>query len=313
MTLRRLLTMEEIEVVAINDLADAATLAHLFRWDSVHGPFNGEVSYADGMLTVNDHTIEVHAERDPEQLPWERLEVHAVVESTGMFRDAESAGKHLTAGARKVVISAPAKGDVATVVLGVNDAAIAPGINIYSNASCTTNCLAPMVKVLHDAFGLEKGYITTIHAYTANQNLQDGSHKDLRRARAAAVNMIPTTTGAASAVGKVITALEGKLDGKAVRVPAADGSLTDLTAILSRDVMPKEINAAMKKAAEGPMKGILQYSEDELVSTDIIGNPHSCIFDAKLTSTNDNMVKIFGWYDNEAGYAARIADFMTRI
>lgn len=313
LTLRRLLQIEEIEVVAINDLAEAATLAHLFKWDSIHGPYKGDVAFANGKLEIDGHSIEVHAERDPENLPWARLNVHAVVESTGIFRDAHGAGKHLTAGARKVVISAPAKGDVATVVLGVNDNVIAPGINIYSNASCTTNCLAPMVKVLHDKFGVVKGYITTIHAYTADQKLQDGPHKDLRRARAAALNMIPTTTGAASAVGKVITELDGKLDGKAVRVPTPDGSLTDLTAVLEHEVLPEEINAAMHEAASGSMKGILQYSKAELVSTDIIGNPHSCIFDSKMTSANGNLVKIFGWYDNEAGYAARIADFMKRI
>ncbi|MFT5922088.1 MAG: glyceraldehyde 3-phosphate dehydrogenase, partial [Flavobacteriales bacterium] len=232
---------------------------------------------------------------------------------TGVFTDRASAGKHLEAGAKKVVISAPAKGDITTVVLGVNDEVLALNDDILSNASCTTNCLAPMVKVLDDAFGVEKGYITTIHAYTADQSLQDAPHSDLRRARAAAMSMIPTTTGAATAVGLVLPHMKGKLDGSAVRVPTPDGSLTDLTAILSREVTVEEINAAMKAAADGPMKGILEYTDEPLVSIDIVGNTHSCIFDSALTSTNGSLVKILGWYDNEVGYSSRVADLVVKL
>jgi glyceraldehyde 3-phosphate dehydrogenase len=241
------------------------------------------------------------------------LNVDVVVESTGVFTDRASAGKHLEAGAKKVVISAPAKGDITTVVLGVNDEVLALNDDILSNASCTTNCLAPMVKVLDDAFGVEKGYITTIHAYTADQSLQDAPHSDLRRARAAAMSMIPTTTGAATAVGLVLPHMKGKLDGSAVRVPTPDGSLTDLTAILSREVTVEEINAAMKAAADGPMKGILEYTDEPLVSIDIVGNTHSCIFDSALTSTNGSLVKILGWYDNEVGYSSRVADLVVKL
>jgi glyceraldehyde 3-phosphate dehydrogenase len=313
LTLRNILQRDDLEVVAINDLTDAEMLAHLFAYDSVHGRFKGEVSVEGDALVINDKRIHVSAERDPSNLPWEKLQVDAVLECTGAFRDRAGASKHLQAGAKKVVISAPAKGDITTVVLGVNDELIHPDEQIYSNASCTTNCLAPMVKVLNDRFGLEKGYITTIHAYTANQNLHDGPHKDKRRARAAALNMIPTTTGAALAVGMVIPELDGKLDGKAVRVPTADGSLTDLTAVLKREVTAEEVNQAMREAANGPMKGILSYSEDPIVSIDIVGDPHSCIFDAPLTSANGNLVKMFGWYDNEGGYAARLVDLVAKI
>ena len=313
LTLRMLVGKPNVNIVAINDLTDVNTLAHLFKWDSVHGKFQGEIEVRDGKLVVNGDVINVYSERDPGNLPWASLNVDTVVESTGVFRDRDGAGKHITAGAKRVVISAPAKGDITTVVLGVNDHVLDKGDNIISNASCTTNCLAPMVKVLDDKFGVEKGYITTIHAYTADQRIQDAPHSDLRRARAAAVSMIPTTTGAAAAVGKVLPHLQGKLDGKAVRVPTPDGSLTDLTAILSKEVTAEEINAAMKEAAEGELKGILEYSTDPLVSIDIVGNTHSCIFDSDLTSANGTMVKILGWYDNEAGYAARVGDLVRKL
>ncbi|MFM7310875.1 MAG: type I glyceraldehyde-3-phosphate dehydrogenase, partial [Flavobacteriales bacterium] len=252
-------------------------------------------------------------QKDPAQLPWASMGIDVVIESTGFFTDKESAGKHITAGAKKVVISAPASGGVKTIVLGVNDQEITDSDTILSNASCTTNCLAPMAKVLDEKFGLEKGYITTVHAYTADQRLQDSPHKDLRRARAAGLSMVPTSTGAAKAVGEVLPALKGKLDGVAVRVPTPDGSLTDLVAILKRDVTKEEVNAAMKEAAEGAMKGILEYCTDPIVSIDVIGNTHSCVFDAALTSVNGNLVKVMGWYDNEAGYSQRVCDLVAMI
>lgn len=311
-TFRALLEKENVEVVAFNDLTDTATLAHLLKYDSVHGKFNGTVSHDAENLIVNGKAIRVYAIKDPKSLPWASLGVEVVLESTGRFVDAEGAGGHLQAGAKKVIISAPAKGDIPTVVLGVNDDSLNGTETIISNASCTTNCLAPMAKVLDDAFGIEKGYITTIHAYTQDQNLQDAPHKDLRRARAAALSIVPTSTGAAKAVGLVLPHLKGKLDGLAMRVPIPDGSLTDLTVVLKREVTVEEINAAMKAAAEGAMKGILQYTEDEIVSIDIVGNPHSCIFDSLLTSVNGNLAKVVGWYDNEVGYSNRVADLMAR-
>ena len=313
LSFRQLLAKEGVEVCAINDLTNVETLAHLLKYDSIHGRFPGEVTVEGGHLVVNGKTIHVSAERDPAALPWAKLGCDVVVESTGVFRDAAGAGKHLTAGAKKVVISAPAKGDIKTVVLGVNDDFITPEDTIMSNASCTTNCLAPMAKVLNDNFGLVKGYITTIHAYTSDQRIQDAPHSDLRRARAAAMSMIPTTTGAAVAVGLVLPELKGKLDGVAVRVPTPTGSLTDLVAELSRDVTAEEVNAALKAAAEGPMKGILEYTEDPIVSVDIVGNTHSNILDAGMTSAQGNMVKLFGWYDNEMGYSSRVADLVQRI
>ncbi len=313
LTLRRIENMNGIDVVAINDLTDVKTLAHLLRWDSVHGKFSGTVEIDGNDLIVNGKRIVVSAERNPENLKWGELKVDTVVEATGVFRSQDEAGKHLTAGAKKVVITAPAKGNVTTVVLGVNDEVLSNNDNVISNASCTTNCLAPMVKVLNDNFGVEKGYITTIHAYTADQRLQDAPHSDLRRARAAALSMIPTSTGAATAVGLVMPEMKGKLDGQAVRVPTADGSLTDLTVVLKRDVTAEEVNAAMKKAADGPMKGILEYTTEPLVSIDIVGNTHSCIFDSELTSANGNLVKVLGWYDNEYGYASRVADLVNKI
>jgi len=313
LTFRALLAKNNVEVVAINDLTSPATLAHLLKYDSVHGRFQGTVTSTDTSLIVNGKSILITAIKDPAELPWAANSVDVVLESTGRFVDEAGAGKHITAGAKKVVISAPAKGNVATVVLGVNDEILNKDITIVSNASCTTNCLAPMAKVLDDAFGLEKGYITTIHAYTQDQLLQDGPHSDLRRARAAALSIVPTSTGAAKAVGLVLPHLKGKLDGVAMRVPTPDGSLTDLTAILKKEVSIAEINAAMKAAADGPMKGILEYTEDPIVSVDIIGNPHSCIFDSEQTLVNGTLVKVVGWYDNEAGYSNRAADLIEKL
>lgn len=304
---------DAIEVVGINDLTDAKTLAHLFKYDSAQGKFNGEV-YAEGEnLVINGNKIGVTAERDPANLKWGARGAEVIVESTGFFTTSETAGKHIAAGAKKVVISAPAKGDVKTVVLGVNDSEIDKDATIYSNASCTTNCLAPMVKVLDDAFGVEKGFMTTIHAYTGDQALVDGPHKDLRRARAAAVNIVPTTTGAAAAVGLVLPHLAGKLDGGAVRVPVLTGSLTDFTAVVKKSTTADEVLAAFKKAASGDLKGILEYSDEPLVSVDIIGNPHSCIFDSGTIKVDGNLVKVIGWYDNEAGYSARTVELITKI
>ena len=313
LSFRVLLEKENVEVVAINDLTDNKTLSHLLKYDSVHGKFNGTVDYNDDALIVNGQSIHAYAEPNPAKLPWGDLNIDVVLESTGRFVDPVGAGKHLEAGAKKVVISAPAKGDVKTVVLGVNDDTMSGDEKILSNASCTTNCLAPMAKVLDDKFGIEKGFITTVHAYTADQNIQDAPHKDLRRARAAAYSIVPTSTGAAKAVGLVLPHLSGKLDGCAMRVPIPDGSLTDFTAILKKEVTVEEINAAMKEAAEGSMKGILAYTDEPIVSIDIVGNPHSCIFDSDLTSANGTLVKVVGWYDNECGYSNRAADLITRI
>ena len=312
-TFRNLLRNPNIEIVAINDLTNTATLAHLLKYDSVHGRFAGEVIAGEKNITANGDRFMVFAEKDPALLPWADLKIDVVLESTGRFVDEEGAGKHLSAGAGKVVISAPAKGNIPTVVLGVNDHILTGNERILSNASCTTNCLAPMAKVLNDAFGIEKGYITTIHAYTQDQLLQDGPHSDLRRARAAAASIVPTSTGAAKAVGLVLPELKGKLDGIAMRVPVTDGSVTDLVAILKQDVTAQQINDAMKAAADSYLKGILEYTEDEIVSADIVGNPYSCIFDSKLTSANGNFVKVIGWYDNEYGYSNRTADLIAKI
>ncbi len=313
LTFKTLLNKANVEVVAINDLTDTKTLAHLLKYDSVHGKFPGTVTADDDSITVNGNTIKITAEKEPKNLPWKALNVDVVLESTGRFVDAESAGGHLTAGAKKVVISAPAKGDIRTIVLGVNDDELKDDDKIISNASCTTNCLAPMAKLLDDNFGIEKGYISTVHAYTADQNLQDAPHKDLRRARAAAYSIVPTSTGAAKAVGLVLPHLKGKLDGIAMRVPIPNGSLTDLTVVVKKEASRDAINAVMKEAAEGSMKGILEYNTDPIVSIDIIGNPHSCIFDSELTSANGTLVKVVGWYDNEAGYSNRAADLIARI
>lgn len=313
LTFKVLLAKENIEVVAINDLTDTATLAHLLKYDSVHGRFDGTVTSTEDGIVVNGKEIKIYAEKEPANLPWGKLGVDVVLESTGRFVDEEGAGGHLKAGARKVVISAPAKGNIPTVVLGVNDDSMTGEETIISNASCTTNCLAPMAKVLDDNFGIEHGYISTVHAYTADQRIQDAPHSDLRRARAGAVSIIPTSTGAAKAVGLVLPHLKGKLDGIALRVPIPDGSLTDLTVVLKKSVTKEEVNAAMKAAAEGPMKGILEYTEDPIVSIDIVGNPHSNIFDAQLTAAQGTLVKVVGWYDNEAGYSNRAADLIERI
>jgi glyceraldehyde 3-phosphate dehydrogenase len=313
MCFRSLIQNPNIEIVAINDLTDVPTLAHLLKYDSVHGRFGHSVEAGDGALIVNGKSIKIFAQKDPSALPWGDLNVDVVIESTGIFTDKEGASKHISAGAKKVIISAPATGGIKTIVLGVNDEMLTAEDTIISNASCTTNCLAPMAKVLNDKFGIEKGYITTIHAYTADQRLQDSPHKDLRRARAAALSMVPTSTGAAKAVGEVLPTLKGKLDGVAVRVPTPDGSLTDLVAVLSREVTKEEVNAAMKEASETHMKGILEYCTDPIVSIDIVGNLHSCIFDAALTSTNGNLVKVMGWYDNEAGYSERVCDLVAKL
>ena len=303
-----------IEVKAINDLTDAKTLAHLLKYDSTHGRFAGEVEADGDNLIVNGKTIRILAERDPANLPWGELGIDFVLESTGFFTDADGARAHIAAGAKKVVISAPAKGEDITVVMGVNDDALEAGHTIISNASCTTNCLAPMAKVLHEQFGVAKGMMNTIHSYTGDQRLLDAPHSDMRRARSAALSMIPTTTGAAVAVGKVLPALNGKLDGLSVRVPTPDGSLTDFTAILEKETTVEEINAAFKAAAEGALSSILEYSEDPLVLADIVGNPHSCVFDALSTNVLEgNMVKILGWYDNEWGYSNRCVDLLKKL
>ncbi len=302
-----------VEVVAINDLTDNATLAHLLKYDSVHGKFNGTVSHDDQHLIINGKQIKALAERDPKNLPWAAMGVDVVLESTGFFTDAAKANAHIEAGAKKVVISAPATGDCKTVVLGVNDNIIDGSETILSNASCTTNCLAPMVKVLDEAFGLESGFMTTIHAYTSDQNLQDSPHKDLRRARAAAYSIVPTSTGAAKAVGLVLPHLKGKLNGNAMRVPIPDGSVTDFTVVLKKAATVEEINAAMKAASETSLKGILEYNTDPIVSIDIVGNKHSCIFDSDLTQVIGNTAKVVGWYDNETGYSARVADLIAKI
>ncbi len=313
LTFRALLQKPDVEVVSINDLTDPKTLAHLLKYDSVHGRFNGTVSVQDGSIVVNGKAIQITAEKDPAKLPHAANGIDVVLESTGRFVDDVSAGLHLQAGAKKVIISAPAKGKVQTVVLGVNEDTLTGQETILSNASCTTNCLAPMAKVLDDTFGIDRGYITTIHAYTQDQSLQDAPHSDLRRARAAAMSIIPTTTGAAKAVGLVLPHLQGKLDGVAMRVPIPDGSLTDLTVILKNPATKESINAAMKAASEGAMKGILEYTEDPIVSIDIVGNPHSCIFDSDQTMVNGNLAKVVGWYDNEAGYSNRAADLIARV
>lgn len=304
---------DKIDIVGVNDLTDAATLAHLFKFDSTQGQFNGSVEVDGNDIIINGDRIGISAEKDPANLNWAALGAEVIIESTGFFTKKEAAEKHLTAGAKKVIISAPASGDVKTVVLGVNDNIIDKETAIYSNASCTTNCLAPMVKVLDDNFGIVKGFMTTIHAYTGDQRLLDAPHKDLRRARSAAINIVPTSTGAAKAVGLVLPHLKGKLDGGAVRVPVPTGSLTDFVAEVSKETTTEEVLAAFKTAADGPLKGILEFSTLPLVSIDIVGNPHSCIFDADLTKVSGKMVKVVGWYDNEAGYSARTAELITRI
>lgn len=313
LALRKLIDNTQIEITAINDLTDAETLAHLLKYDSNHGKFNGTVAVQNNQLIVNGKSIQIFSEKDPAQLPWGTLGIDMVLECTGRFVSEEGASLHLQAGAKKVQISAPAKGNIPTVVMGVNDDTLTPEVKIFSNASCTTNCLAPMAKVLNDNLGIVKGHITTVHAYTMDQNMQDAPHKDLRRARAGAYSIIPTSTGAAKAVGKVIPELNGKLDGNAVRVPIPDGSLTDFTAVLSKETTAEEVNNLMKKAADTYLKGIMEYTNEPIVSIDIVGNEHSCIFDSSLTMVNGNLIKIVGWYDNEMGYAARLADMAIRL
>jgi glyceraldehyde 3-phosphate dehydrogenase len=304
----------DIEVVAANDLGDVKTMAHLLKHDTILGRLSDDVAVTDEGIRVGDRTIKILAEKDPAQLPWKDLGVDVVVESTGFFTDATKAKAHVDAGATKVIISAPAKNEDITVVMGVNHTDYDPASHtIISNASCTTNCLAPMAKVLHDEFQIVKGLMTTIHAYTQDQNLQDGPHKDLRRARAAADNIVPTSTGAAKAIGLVLPDLKGKLDGFAVRVPVPTGSATDLTIDAGRETSVEEVNAALKKAADGPLKGILTYTEDPIVSSDIVTDPASCIFDAGLTKVIGNQVKVVGWYDNEWGYSNRLADLVTYV
>ena len=300
----------ELEIVAANDLGDVATMAHLLKYDTVLGTLTEDVSVTDDGIRVGGKTIKILAERDPANLPWSDLGVDIVIESTGHFTNADDARKHIDGGgAKKVIISAPAKGEDATFVMGVNDGDYDPAAhNVVSNASCTTNCVAPLAKVLHDSFGIVKGYMTTIHAYTNDQVILDFPHKDLRRARAAAQNIIPTTTGAAKAVSLVLPDLKGRLDGFALRVPVPDGSVTDLVVELSREASKDEINAAYKQAAEGELKGYLYYTEDPIVSSDIVGSPASCTFDSQLTMTQGNQVKVIGWYDNEWGYSCRLAD-----
>ena len=304
-----------IKVVAINDLSDDDILAYLLEYDSVMGRFDQEVTVADGVMTVGDHEIKMLVERDPAQLPWAELEVDVVIESTGVFRDRASLQKHLDAGAKRVILTVPSKDEIdETIVLGVNDSELDSDDLIVSNASCTTNCLAPLAKVLDDAFGIRKGVMTTVHAYTNDQRLADVPHKDLRRSRAATENIIPTTTGAAKAVGKVLPKLQGKLDGMAMRVPVPDGSTVDLVVELDQEVTVDQVNAAVKAAADGPLRGIIEYTEDPIVSTDIIGNPHSSVFDAGGTQVmGGNLVKVMSWYDNEWGYSNRVVDLIERL
>jgi len=306
---------EDIDVLAINDLTDARTLSILLKYDSVHGRFNGEVGTKDNALVVKGKEVRLTKERDPASLPWKELGVEVVIESTGIFTTKADCEKHLEAGAEKVILSAPAKDQLdATIVMGINDNDLKPEHKIVSNASCTTNCLGPLVKVINDSFGIEKGLMTTIHAYTNDQKVADLMHSDLRRARAAAINIIPTTTGAAKAIGEVIPELKGKLDGMAMRVPVANGSVTDLVASVKKSVSIEEINNVIKAASENELKGILEYCEDPIVSSDIVDNAHSCIFDSLSTYViGDNLVKVIGWYDNEWGYSNRMVDLTERI
>jgi glyceraldehyde 3-phosphate dehydrogenase len=306
---------EDVEVVAVNDLGDAATMAHLLKYDSVLGPLDAEVEAKDGAIVVDDRELKLLNERDPAALPWGSLGVDVVLESTGLFTKREQAQLHLDAGASKVLISAPATDPDVTLVLGVNDDVYDPEQHrIVSNASCTTNCVAPLAKVLHDAWGIESGFMTTIHAYTNDQQILDLPHKDLRRARAAAINLIPTSTGAAKAIGVVIPDLKGRVDGVSVRAPVPDGSLTDLVVRLGAEVTVDEVNARYRELADsGPLAGILRYSDEPIVSSDIVGDSYSCIFDSQLTMAHGSMVKVFGWYDNEWGYSSRLVDLVQRL
>ncbi|CAN5516881.1 type I glyceraldehyde-3-phosphate dehydrogenase [soil metagenome] len=315
MTARVILQRKNIELVAINDLTDTKTLAHLFKYDSVHRAFNGTVTAETDHLYINGQQIKVTAQKNPADLPWHTMDIDVVIECTGRFTDFESAKAHLAAGAKKVLLSAPSKGkdDMKTIVIGVNDHLLKGDDKIISNASCTTNNAAPMLKVLDDNWGLESAFVTTVHSYTGDQNLHDAPHKDLRRARAAAVSIIPTTTGAAKALAEVLPHLKGKLGGAGVRVPVPNGSLTDLTCVLKKHPTVEEINKVFAEIAQNSMKGIIQYVSDPIVSIDIVDNPHSCIFDSLLTSVLDSMVKVVGWYDNEIGYSNRLVDLVERM
>jgi len=311
---KRMMQTGGFDLVAINDLTDPKTLTHLLKYDSVHGKFPGELIPTETGFKLNGKDVLITSEKDPLKLDWAGKGVDIVIESTGVFSSKEKLQMHITAGAKKVILTAPPKDDLdAIIVLGVNDEVLKPEHKIISNASCTTNCLAPMAKVLDENFGIVKGFMNTIHSYTNDQVMLDQPHKDLRRARAGAVNIIPTTTGAAKAVGKVLPHLKGKLDGFSLRVPTPDGSITDFTAILSKDVTKEEINAAMKKAAESGLKGILEYTEDPIVSSDIVGNSHSCIFDALSTMAFGSLIKVIGWYDNEWGYSCRVVDLAKKL
>ncbi len=313
-TFRALMQKPNVQVVAINDLTDAQTLAHLLKYDSIHGRFPGEVQAGADHFMVNGQKIAISAERDPAACPWNSHQVDVVLECTGRFLDSDTASGHIKAGAKRVLLSAPAKSsDIKMVVLGANESTIESSDQIISNASCTTNCVSPLVKVVDDLCGIENGFMNTIHAYTADQRLQDAPHSDLRRARAAALSLVPTSTGAARAIGKIFPHLAGKLDGTSIRVPTPTGSLTDMSLIVRNPKSAEEINAAFKQAAEGALKGILEYTEDPIVSADIVSNPHSCIFDSQMTFVKDNLVKVFGWYDNEAGYSNRLADLCVFV
>ncbi len=317
LSLKAAMQHDNIDVVAVNDLTDSATLAYLLKHDSVHGQFPADIEAGEGHIMINNKRIKVYSEKDPANLPWDNLGIQVVIESSGVFRTRDTIEKHLQAGAEKVILSVPAKSedDVdATIVLGVNNNDLEPGHRIISNASCTTNCLAPVAKVLNDNFHVKRGLMNTIHSYTNDQAILDAPHKDLRRARAAAINIIPTSTGAAKAIGLVIPSMKGKLDGFALRVPTPDGSIVDLTCEVEKNVTRDDVNNAMKEAANGPMKGILEYSTTPIVSTDIIGNTHSSIFDSSMTQVLDsNFVKILSWYDNEYGYACRVVDMINKI
>jgi len=311
---RRMIQEGGFDVMSINDLADAKTLSHLLKYDSIHGKFPGDVEALENGVKVNGKEIKMTKEKDPTQLGWDKIGVDFVIESTGVFSSREKLEMHLKAGAKKVILTAPPKDDIdAIIVIGVNDEILKPEHKIVSNASCTTNCLAPLVKVLDDEFGIEKGFMTTVHSYTNDQVMLDQPHKDLRRARAGAVNIIPTTTGAAKAVGKVLPHLKGKLDGFSLRVPTPDASITDFVCVLKKEVTKDEVNAAMKKASGANLKGILQYSDEPLVSTDIIGNSYSSIYDSLSTMAMGNLVKVIGWYDNEWGYSCRVVDLIKKI
>ncbi len=314
LTFRRLLKNDKLQVVAINDLTDIKTLAHLLKYDTAHGKFDGTIEIVDKGLKVNGQTISVTAIRNPEELPWKEKQIDLVLECTGFFRTKEAAEKHLTAGAKDVLISAPAKGGgVQTIVLGVNEKELDRRHNVFSNASCTTNCLAPVAKLLNDNWGINNGSMTTIHAYTSDQKIQDAPHSDLRRSRAAAENIVPTSTGATIAISLVLPELKGKLMGMAVRVPTITGSLIEVNCVVNKKVTVEEINAVFKKAAENELNGILEYCTDPIVSSDIVGNPYSSIFDSLLTKVDGNFVKVVSWYDNEAGYSARLADLCALI